>query len=137
MAARIKEGKKERRYEIGLPGGGKAHVFDPEECLHVGKHDKRYGLVYRFREYQNGRTRPYWITRRGTIDWDGKGGPVGLRTAAAEAAVKLCTGGDVPKSAVKRLREPGFWGRESFWKKTAEAHAEAMRMQIVEDVMES
>ncbi len=112
------EGPKERRYVID-DNGREHHVFDPETSLHVGKHDGKIGIVYRFRTDDKwcpwGDPRDYDTTStdRGLIPWDGNGGKDALRRAAARVALEK---GKITKPAewmVEKLSRPGAWGARS------------------------
>ncbi len=133
-------GPKEHRF-IVLDNGVEHHVFDPETSLHVGKHDKKIGVVYRFRdglERFSASTGEYVSTTdRGLVPWDGTGGERGVRRAAAVVALHKGKVTKPTKSMIDGLCKPGAWGSQEFWKKLVEAHKEASDLGLLKEVMES
>ncbi len=122
--------------------GREHHVFDPETSLHVGKHDKKIGVVYRFRDGVKRWSTSDWDeyagnTDRGLVPWDGMGGEKGIRRAAAMVALRKGHVTRPASSIVEKLCEPGVWGSQEFWKKLVEAHREARDLGLIREVMDS
>lgn len=123
--------------------GREHHVFDPETSLHVGKHDGKIGVVYRFRT--GVRTFPWGDpkdydssdTVRGLVPWDGEGGAEELRRAAATFAIRASRITKPTSSMVEGLSKPGTWGSQEFWKKLVEAHKVATDLGLLKEVMDS
>lgn len=134
------EGRKERRY-LATKGDREFHIFDPETCLHVGKHDRRIGVVYRYRTdrwtLRNWDDDIATNVRRGIIEWDGKGGAAALRARCARSALEQANVITVPAWLMKEMNKPGRWGSQKFWERLVEAHKVAMDIGLIQDVMES
>lgn len=127
---------KAKRFEVNLEGGLRVALLDPEQCLHVGKHDGRYGIVYQFKEYTNGITKPYFMSRRGLLILPEVGNVREMKAEAARAVLHQCHWShDVPQKMMKKILEPGLWGSEEFWGKMLTQYREAMLKQVVCDVM--
>lgn len=134
-----REGARIRCLRVRLENGESFPVLDPEECLHVGKHDGNYGLVYAYKEYRNGRTEPYHLTKRGLL-------PIGMevgdakdmQSKALRAVLAVCVGrSTIPSAVVKKILEPGVWGSEGFWRQILSQYRQAIPKQIIVDVMTS
>ncbi len=85
--SRIQAESKEGRYVIRR-GDTSFVIFDPEECLHVGRHDGAVGIVYRFKRLVwRGDPLDYSPSgERGLILWDGGGWQSLARTVAESSA---------------------------------------------------
>ncbi len=139
VVSRTQRETKEGRYAVRR-GSVSYAVFDPEECLHVGRHDGAVGIVYRFRRlvWKPGQDRRDYSPsgERGLVPWDG-GGWRSLAMAAAEFALSRSCAGRPPRSVVEAMAAPGAWGRLEFWKDMADRHALAKKVVVVKEVMES
>lgn len=133
-------GPKEHRYVI-TDNGKEHHVFDPETSLHVGKHDRKIGVVYRFRDglerFSSSTGEYVSTTDRGLVPWDGEGGEAGVRRAAALVAMRKGGMTRPTDSMVDNLCRPGRWGSQEFWRKLVEAYKEATDLGILKEVMDS
>jgi len=134
------EGRKERRY-LATKGDKEFHIFDPETCLHVGKHDRRIGVVYRYRTdkwmLRNWDDDIATNVRRGIIEWDGEGGAAALRARCVRRALEHANIITIPAWLLKEMNKPGKWGSQKFWEKLVEAHKVAVDLGLIHEVMET
>lgn len=134
--SRVQAESKEARYSVRR-GETSYALFDPEECLHVGKHNGKIGIVYRFkRMVWSGDPREYSPSgERGLLPWMGASRETLVLAAAAFALERA---GQKPVAgAVAALARPNVWGKEEFWDDLVERHRLAVDTQVVRDVMES
>lgn len=113
-------------------------IFDPEKSLHVGRHNKKAGVVYRFKRLVwNGDPREYYPSgERGILRWDGKGGARGLQEAAATFALARAAQ-KATRPALEAMLKPGAWGSAEFWEDMARRCGLAEDILAVQEVMES
>ncbi len=112
-------------------------LFDPEECLHVGMHDGKPGIVYRFKRLiWDGDPRDYYPRgERGLLRWSGESRE-NLMWAAATMALERA-GQRATAGAVEAVVKSGRWGSTEFWEDLTERHGIAVRIQAVKEVMET
>ncbi len=132
--SKVQAESKEARYSIRR-GEASYALFDPEECLHVGRHNGEIGIVYRFRRLVwNGDPRDYTPSgERGLLRW--KGGS--RETLVWEAATfALERAGQRPVAgAVAALARANAWGKATFWDDLVKRHKLALDIQVIRDVM--
>jgi hypothetical protein len=133
LISRVQAESKEARYVVRR-GDVSYALFDPEECLHVGRHDGSIGIVYRFKRLV---WREYLTSgERGLLPWTGRRDRETLMWTAAKFALERA--GQKPTAgAVWALTRPNAWGRITFWDDLTRRHKLALDLQVVRDVMES
>lgn len=130
--------RKEDRFLITVGSRG-YWIFDPEECLKVGRHDGKLGIVCRIKSPQEEqRARPYDnIAFRRLVEWDPETGQQGLaRESMRLAAKRGKMTGDPPKWLLRDAEE-GRWGSREFWKKLVADYQEGARLDAVREVMDA
>ena len=134
-----RQGEKARCLQVRLENGESFLILDPEECLHVGKHDGKYGVVYAYKEYRNGKTGPYYMTERGLLPLDEEvKDKREMQSKALQAVLEVCVGKrSFPGGVMKKLLEPGVWGSDGFWRNILSQYRNAMLKQTIVDVMTS
>ena len=131
ILSRIQRSTKEAGYMIRRGEEGWVGLFDPERSLHIGRHDGKAGVVYRFKHTAWNGDR-----ERGVLQWDGERGAEGLKKAAASFALKRA-GQRVTKTALETLIKPEAWGRTEFWEDMVRRCKLAEDLLIVQEVMKS
>jgi len=140
VVSRIQRETKEGKYAVRTKDMSFA-VFDPEQCLHVGRHSGAVGIIYRFKRlvWQPGQDKRDYSPsgERGLVPWEG-GDWKSLVRAAADFAVRRAVGArpTVP-AIVEKMSKAGVWGSLEFWKDLADRHALALKIKTIQDVMES
>ncbi len=137
LVSRVQAESKEARYAVRR-GDVSYALFDPEECLHVGRHNGEIGIVYRFKRLVwNGDPRDYSPSgERGLLPWKGRKDRETLVWTAATFALERA--GQKPVAgAVWALTRPNAWGRITFWDDLVRRHRLALDIQVIKDVMES